>query len=172
MLNTITLSSDLRTLYLIDDGRLIAYNLEKAQGVIVGVMDGQIAVVSGRRRLPDIQGGRTAGVRRTNDPTVLAAASTEAVASAATTASATDARSFKFQLPENTQFTSTFNPGTNTLGIMGATDIIAERTTPTGEPLPPAGNCELVLFDLNRTQIFLRRLDTTFLVEERLITGS
>ncbi len=172
MLNTITLSTDLRTLYLIDDGRLIAYNLEKAQGVVIGTLDGQLAVVSGRRRLPDIQGSRGLLTTSSEQPQSMETVSGTTIKQPDPGTSQPDPRSFKFRVQDNNQFTAAFNPDTGTLGVMGATDIIAVRVTPEGDILPPDGNCELVLFDLSRTQVFLRRLDDLLVVEERLIEGS
>jgi len=60
MTNTITLSTDMRTLYLIDDDRAIPFDLENSSGVLVGTMAGQVTVISGKgaertleRRLAD-----------------------------------------------------------------------------------------------------------------------
>lgn len=46
MLNTITLSSDLETLYLIDNNRAIKFPLNSKEGILVGSLNGQITVVS------------------------------------------------------------------------------------------------------------------------------
>lgn len=46
MLNTITLSSDLETLYLIDNNRAIEFPLNSKEGILVGTLNGQITVVS------------------------------------------------------------------------------------------------------------------------------
>ena len=46
MLNTITLSSDLETLYLIDNNRAIEFPLNSKKGILIGSLNGQITVVS------------------------------------------------------------------------------------------------------------------------------
>jgi len=46
MTNTITLSSDMTTLYLIDDERVIPFDLTNGKGVLIGVLKGQITVVT------------------------------------------------------------------------------------------------------------------------------
>jgi hypothetical protein len=44
--NTITLSADMSTLYLIDGGRAIPYSLDAIGGVLIGEIKGQLTVVS------------------------------------------------------------------------------------------------------------------------------
>lgn len=46
MVNTITLSSDMETLYLIDDGRAIEFKITEAKGILVGTLNGQVTVVT------------------------------------------------------------------------------------------------------------------------------
>lgn len=46
MLNTITLSSDMETLYLIDNKRSIEFPLNTKEGILIGTINGQISVVS------------------------------------------------------------------------------------------------------------------------------
>ncbi|NJL75469.1 MAG: hypothetical protein HC892_11005 [Saprospiraceae bacterium] len=46
MTNTITLSSDMNTLYLIDDERVIPFDLTNSKGVLIGVLKGQITVAT------------------------------------------------------------------------------------------------------------------------------
>lgn len=45
-INSITLSPDLSTLYLIDNGRAIAFNLKNKNGILIGMLDGQLSVVT------------------------------------------------------------------------------------------------------------------------------
>lgn len=45
-INSITLSPDLNTLYLIDNGRAISFNLKNKNGILVGMLDGQLSVVT------------------------------------------------------------------------------------------------------------------------------
>ncbi|NUO03396.1 MAG: hypothetical protein HUU01_22520 [Saprospiraceae bacterium] len=46
MLNSITLSSDMKTLYLIDNGRAISYSLEAGNGILIGALKEQLVVAS------------------------------------------------------------------------------------------------------------------------------
>lgn len=46
MINSLTLSSDMKTLYLIDNGRCIDFPLDTKRGVIIGTLLGQVTVVS------------------------------------------------------------------------------------------------------------------------------
>lgn len=46
MVNTISFSPDMRTLYLIDSGRTIPFALDKGNGVLIAILHGQITVVS------------------------------------------------------------------------------------------------------------------------------
>lgn len=51
--NTITFSTDMDTLYLIDSGRAIPYSLNTIGGILVGVIKGQLVVVSAIEPMPD-----------------------------------------------------------------------------------------------------------------------
>jgi hypothetical protein len=46
MLNSITLSSDMKMLYLIDNGRAISYSLESGNGILIGALKEQLVVAS------------------------------------------------------------------------------------------------------------------------------
>lgn len=93
MLNSITLSSDMKMIYLIDNHRAIEFSLETDEGVIIGEMQGQLAVVSAI--------GST-GDDRTKERRVISAK--------------------KLPL-KNTQWTMSFNGGSKIMAIIGATDI-------------------------------------------------
>ncbi|MCB0630352.1 MAG: hypothetical protein R2824_29820 [Saprospiraceae bacterium] len=45
-INSITLSPDLTTLFLIDNGRAIPFNLKNKNGILIGMLDGQLSVAS------------------------------------------------------------------------------------------------------------------------------
>lgn len=51
MSNTITLSTDMNTLYLIDDERAIPFDLNNGKGVLIGTMLGQVTVVTANGKL-------------------------------------------------------------------------------------------------------------------------
>lgn len=53
MTNSICLSSDMNTLFLIDNGRAIAFDLNSPQGILVGVVKGQLVAVTAIRPLDE-----------------------------------------------------------------------------------------------------------------------
>ena len=53
MTNSICLSSDMNTLFLIDNGRAIAFDLNNANGILVGVVKGQLVAVTAIRPLDE-----------------------------------------------------------------------------------------------------------------------
>ncbi len=46
MINTVAFSSDMRTLFLIDEGRAFSFSLDSDNGVYVGLVKGQVTAVS------------------------------------------------------------------------------------------------------------------------------
>ncbi len=46
MVNNITFSTDMETLYLIDNGRAIAFPLNNKKGILIGVLKGQLTVAT------------------------------------------------------------------------------------------------------------------------------
>lgn len=46
MKNTIALSTDMRTLYLLDNNRATSFDLENEQGVLIGTIQGEVTVIS------------------------------------------------------------------------------------------------------------------------------
>ncbi|NUQ25431.1 MAG: hypothetical protein HUU34_15905 [Saprospiraceae bacterium] len=46
MVNTVAFSTDMRTLFLIDEGRAFSFPLDSEKGVYIGVLKGQITAVS------------------------------------------------------------------------------------------------------------------------------
>ncbi len=53
MTNTITFSSDMETLFVIDDGKACAYNLSHPNGVIIGTLRGQVVAGTAEALPPD-----------------------------------------------------------------------------------------------------------------------
>ena len=51
--NTITLSTDMSVIFLIDNGRAMPFSLDTIGGVLVGEIKGQITVVSALEQFPD-----------------------------------------------------------------------------------------------------------------------
>lgn len=61
MINTITLSSDMKTLFLIDDGRAIAFPLDTDNGVLIAAIRGQIVVATALSQDEEEGGGAEGG---------------------------------------------------------------------------------------------------------------
>lgn len=53
MTNSICFSSDMTKIYLIDDNRCIPFDLTKGNGVLVGLIKDQVAVVTAAKAMPD-----------------------------------------------------------------------------------------------------------------------
>ena len=63
MINTITLSSDMKTLYLIDNGRAIDFPIDEKHGILIGTINGQITVATALSQTEE-QGGNDTGDTR------------------------------------------------------------------------------------------------------------
>ena len=59
MTNSISFSSDMTKMYLIDDGRCIPFDLTRPNGVLVGLIKDQVAVVTAAKAIPDNVPGKT-----------------------------------------------------------------------------------------------------------------
>jgi len=102
MLNSISLSSDMKTLYIVDNGRAIAYDLTVTEGVLVGLLGKQLVAATASAPPPPIEvedlpenGGKR--IAR--------------------------AEKITFKAGKNSQFTLTYNEENQTLGIIGWDDI-------------------------------------------------
>jgi hypothetical protein len=103
--NTITLSTDMEILYLIDNGRAIAFPLDK-YGVIVGTLMGQIAVVTPMRPTD-------------NDP-----APNNTLSFGDTSGVPDPSRVLALKLPtKGFQWNIIFIPNQRRIGVIGVTDI-------------------------------------------------
>lgn len=102
MVNTLTLSSDMETLYLIDNGRAIAFPLNIKDGVLIGTLKGQITVATGFK-MPDENG--SSGM--------------------ATDSTGAGQRKKVVKLPvkPNSQWTGAYNQANGVLAFIGATEI-------------------------------------------------
>ena len=146
-LNSITFSTDLSTLYLIDDGRAIAFPLD-SRGVQLALVNDQIGVVTTAEEVaipvprpevlptdPDV------GTPEKNRVTLLKQPGGQEV---------------RLKLDPRDQFTAMFNPESGVLGIIGSTDIISTRPEPDA-PEGPQAECRQFLFDLNREIVLIRK---------------
>lgn len=147
--NSIAFSTDLSTLYLIDDGRAIAFPLD-SRGVQLALVNGQVSVVTTakevevhapRPEIPapepelELEGTERSRVSLLKRP---------------------EGREVRLKLDPRDQFTATFNPDSGVLAIIGSTDIISTLTQPDGEQGPQA-ECRQFLFDLNREIVLVRK---------------
>lgn len=101
MLNSITLSSDMKTLYLIDNGRAISYSLESGNGVLIGALKDQLVVASALtpvEETPTPDGSGTAASRAANTK-------------------------LKLNTTGKNQWTFTYNKPNRTLSVIGIGDI-------------------------------------------------
>lgn len=161
MVNTITLSTDLNTLYLIDGERVIPYALTERRGVLIGLVGGQVSVVSGKVPLPEPE------VLEDQPRFDESGPGPEALPRSAerVEVSPRRGRSTKFQVKPRNQFTTIFNDDSGVLAIVGATDIVSTIDDP-GNDGPGSGECQIFLIDLKENIGRLRRVGDALIVEE------
>lgn len=136
MTNTITLASDMSTLYLIEgNGRVIPYSLHAIGGVYVGLIGGQLTVVSALEPMPDPG----------NSPIL-----TTSTRSATARTPIQRVKSLKVSTRSG-QWTAFFIPKSQSFVIMGATDI--DVSLKEDDELGVEG----YLFDLREGYVNLRR---------------
>ncbi|MEZ4986691.1 MAG: hypothetical protein R2795_16915 [Saprospiraceae bacterium] len=103
MVNSITLSSDMKTLFLIDNGRSISYDLTVPEGVMVGLMGDQL--VAATAVAPPALGTsgsvKTAGNNR-----------------------------YTFKALDNSQYTMSYNESNKAIAIIGVGDIVINLEAP------------------------------------------
>ncbi|MEL6969639.1 MAG: hypothetical protein AAFO02_05675 [Bacteroidota bacterium] len=146
MLNSISLSSDMRTLYLIDNGRAIAFDLTVPQGVLVGLLGDQLVVATAVSLPkpsdspidpggPNVEGEVAGGGRRPVPTPEL--------------------EKFTFKAGENSQYTLTYNEKNKVLTVIGLDDIIINLEVPDDEK-----ECSDKVFPLNNKHIINIRWET------------
>ncbi len=128
MVNSVTLSSDMTKLYVIDNGRAIVFDLEAKNGVILGTLDGQITAATA---LPPAAGTEESGA---NNP-----AASRAV------------KSFKVDVSKG-QWTLFFIRDKTTLGVIGAVDIDFGVTG-----AAPATECKFELFNVGVNTLNIKK---------------
>lgn len=140
-MNTITFSTDMDTLYLIDSGRAIPYSLNTIGGVLVGAIKGQLVVVSALEPFPD----------KTDNNEVLAFQSRAA-------GPIPNVKSAKLSTNRG-QWTLTYIRKSQKVCIMGAVDIESG--------LRESDDFEVIayLFDLREGFINLQKVGSTIVVE-------
>lgn len=145
MLNTLSLSSDRSKIILLDNGKAHEFDLDALEGVVIGLIDHQLSVVTGKDRIdPVIESGQ--------GPTDDGPSSGPALEK-------------PIQLPfgEKSAFNIQFNQALGALSIIGATDMISTRPAP-NDPAEIAGTCRLEIFNLQENNVRLRRIKNTLFI--------
>jgi hypothetical protein len=139
-MNTITFSTDMDTLYLIDSGRAIPYSLNTIGGILVGVIKGQLVVVSALEPMPD-----------KDDNTEIFAFQERGIP-------IPNVKAAKIAT-ERGQWTITYIRKSQKICIMGAVDIEVG--------LQESDNLEVLayLFDLREGFINIQKIGSTIIVE-------
>ncbi|WP_367388921.1 hypothetical protein [Lewinella sp. LCG006] len=129
MLNSISLSSDMKTLYLIDNGRAIPFDLTVPEGVLVGLLGDQLVVATGTTvpvpqevPLPTVEGA-------IEDTEVARTRPVE--------------KTYTFKAGENSQYTVSYNAKNKALSIIGVDDVVIHLEA------PEDGSCSEQMFDLD-----------------------
>lgn len=130
MINSITLSSDMKVLYLIDDNRAIKFPIDTDDGVLIGAIKGQLAVATALKPEEEEQGGGNDGAEAER----AAAPSTEEVIKVETIAK---------------QWTLTYNQRSRIVSFIGATDIDFN--------IRHDADCEEHRIDLNEKVVKIKR---------------
>ncbi|GJM31885.1 MAG: hypothetical protein DHS20C18_08860 [Saprospiraceae bacterium] len=145
MVNSVSFSSDMKTLYLIDDGRAIAFSIDDKRGVFIGTLKGQITVVTG------IGPKGTADESPSGDDPGM-------IASAAAAAPAVG-KTVKLSVKGN-QYTTFYNTENQFLAIIGATDIDISISA------PEEVKCEHFIFDIKNKVLKVRRIGNALEIQE------
>ena len=129
VMNSLSINTKMDTLYLIDNGRAIPFDLSNPNGVLVTSIGGQLMIATDIPRqvsidapTTDSEGGKLPGV-------------------------------MKFKITKNSQWTAVFNENSSVLAIIGVTDITAKLTAP--EPSTTRG----VSFQIKSRPVNIHRTD-------------
>ena len=157
MLNSISLSSDMKTLYLIDNGRAIAYDLTVPQGVLIGLLGEQLVVATAiALPTPDDtldpnveEGVDLAGAAVTTDDTEIP------------TPSRPVPRKYTFKAGKDSQYTVNYNRKNKALSIIGHDDLVVN--------LQASSDCSSKIFYIDNKRIvrILNKEDTLEISELR-----
>lgn len=135
MLNSISLSSDMKTLYLIDNGRAIPFDLTVPEGILVGLLGDQLVVATGTT-LPAPQ----------EVPLPTADGAVEGVE---LTRTRPLEKMYTFKVKENSQYTVSYNSKHKAFGVIGIDDIVISIEGPgEGDPV-----CKEKMFSLSNRNI-------------------
>ena len=150
MVNNICLSTDMKILYLIDDGRAIAFPLDERKGILIGTLKGQLSVATAFE-LPTAP-HESADLE---ELTSSRSGATNLVMSASS-----DKRQVKLSTAK-TAWSAVFHPTRLTLSLVGATEVeIRSRE----DERPTEYKAEAVSFDLRDNVMNIRRIGDVILI--------
>ncbi|HMQ47067.1 MAG TPA: hypothetical protein PKA00_06190 [Saprospiraceae bacterium] len=140
MINTITLSTDMETLYLIDNNRAIPFSLLDPTGIVLGLIQGQIAVATAFE-LPDEAVEPTSGPTNPTDITAPMTSSRQG-----------EVTRVKLSL-EKTHWTTVYDPGHLVFAFIGAVE--AEIRSENGKD--DDYEAAIAYFSLEENNLHIRR---------------
>jgi hypothetical protein len=143
MVNSVTLSSDMKTLFLIDNGRAISFPLDIDKGILIGTLKGQITVATGFEVVRETEGESLPGTGEVEPVTLSATRGHPQMPS-------------RFVVPiTGNQWTVAFIAKHEALAVVGATDIDIALTGDTGGLAKP----NIVFFRLKEAVLHVRLFD-------------
>ena len=151
MVNSITLSSDMSTLYLIDDGRAVPFKLREEKMILVGSLKGQITVATSLA--PDEKAEAPAAGAEDPD------ASSSGILLRSTDEEG-NLRVVKVAAGPEAQWTIAFNSKFQIMALIGVTEINPGLTPDRPEPLKP----QIFTFDLNDLVVGFTRIGNALLL--------
>ncbi|MEN0004676.1 MAG: hypothetical protein AAF798_11045 [Bacteroidota bacterium] len=146
MVNTITLSSDMEKLFLIDDGRVIEFKISEDKGILVGTLNGQITVATALRPPQEVDMPLETGEDDTPQP-VAPGAEGARVKPGMPVGEKVEVST------KNSQYTVFFNRGNTVMGLIGIGEIDTSIISP--ERINP----EVFFFSLTNNVVDIRRKD-------------
>ena len=156
MLNSITLSSDMEVLYLIDNGRAIPFKLSAAKGILIGTLGKQLVVAT------------AVDSPEAPEPPSGGAGSGDAGAGAERTASAArnlitrpkPTNEFKLPITGKRQWTLVYNKEHEVLAVIGVGDITS------GIVQPQPARTEGTVFSIGAKPLNIRREDDVIILSQ------
>jgi hypothetical protein len=145
MLNTIAISTDVETLYLIDNGKAIQFSLTEGRGIIIGLLEGQLTVASALR-IPIL----------TEDKEPMIEVRESAVMRTELIEKDRKMKVVRLSLADSVWATA-FDPRNGTLCFIGATEVEIRRPGPGDEKQELEYEPAVEFFNLRLESIHLRR---------------
>jgi hypothetical protein len=145
MVNNICLSTDMKTLYLIDDGRAISFPLDQRSGILIGTLRGQLTAATAFE-LPKTM---EADAEMTTSP-----------GSTTLVMSATKDKELVRLSTRKTAWSAVFHPGRMQLSLVGATEVEIRQA----DEEPVDYKADIVSFNLKENTLNIRRVGETMLV--------